>query len=135
MASKRKNNPNQPELPIDGGPGNGGKSSPQQKPDTDAAKKTQAVETSKDKKPASGNGNGNGHAHVLAENVVPTAPIRPFKPGNIELPLHRRVDRGFLDYASYVIRDRAIPNLADGLKPAQPRTRGRPPTRATGGSR
>jgi topoisomerase-4 subunit A len=121
MASKRKNNPNQPELPIDGGPGNGGKPSPQQKPDTDAAKKTQAVETSKDKKPASGNGNGNGHAHVLAENVVPTAPIRPFKPGNIELPLHRRVDRGFLDYASYVIRDRAIPNLADGLKPVQRR--------------
>jgi len=31
------------------------------------------------------------------------------------------VDRGFLDYASYVIRDRAIPNLADGLKPVQRR--------------
>ena len=26
----------------------------------------------------------------------------------MEQPLHRRVDRGFLDYASYVIRDRAI---------------------------
>ncbi len=35
--------------------------------------------------------------------------------------LHTRVDRGFLDYASYVIRDRAIPNLADGLKPVQRR--------------
>jgi topoisomerase-4 subunit A len=42
-------------------------------------------------------------------------------PGKIELPLHRRVDRGFLDYASYVIRDRAIPNLSDGLKPVQRR--------------
>jgi topoisomerase-4 subunit A len=42
-------------------------------------------------------------------------------PGKIELPLHRRVDRSFLDYASYVIRDRAIPNLADGLKPVQRR--------------
>ena len=31
------------------------------------------------------------------------------------------MDRGFLDYASYVIRDRAIPNLADGLKPVQRR--------------
>ena len=31
------------------------------------------------------------------------------------------MDRGFLEYASYVIRDRAIPNLADGLKPVQRR--------------
>ncbi|MCX6925513.1 MAG: DNA topoisomerase IV subunit A, partial [Verrucomicrobia bacterium] len=49
------------------------------------------------------------------------APTRPFVPGNIELPLHSRVNRSFLDYASYVIRDRAIPNLADGLKPVQRR--------------
>lgn len=39
----------------------------------------------------------------------------------VELPLHRRVDTNFLQYASYVIRDRAIPNLADGLKPVQRR--------------
>ncbi len=39
----------------------------------------------------------------------------------IELPFHRRVDTSFLQYASYVIRDRAIPNLADGLKPVQRR--------------
>ncbi|MCX7729579.1 MAG: hypothetical protein N2203_08925, partial [Bacteroidia bacterium] len=31
------------------------------------------------------------------------------------------MDYGFLQYASYVIRDRAIPNLADGLKPVQRR--------------
>lgn len=110
MASKRKNNPNQPELPIGGAPGDGGKSKPASEPKADSQKS---------KAPA--NGNGNGHAHVLAENVVPTAPVRPFKPGNIELPLHRRVDRGFLDYASYVIRDRAIPHLVDGLKPVQRR--------------
>lgn len=36
-------------------------------------------------------------------------------------PLHRRLDRCFLEYASYVIRDRAIPNLVDGLKPVQRR--------------
>ena len=35
--------------------------------------------------------------------------------------LHARLDRSFLEYASYVIRDRAIPNLADGLKPVQRR--------------
>src|ERR1051326_1051635 len=110
MASKRKNNPNQPELPIEGAPGDGGKTKAAPEP---------KVDSQKSKAPASGN--GNGHAHVLAENVVPTAPVRPFKPGKIELPLHRRVDRGFLDYASYVIRDRAIPHVADGLKPVQRR--------------
>ena len=35
--------------------------------------------------------------------------------------LQTRMDRSFLEYASYVIRDRAIPNLADGLKPVQRR--------------
>lgn len=117
MASKRKNNPNQPELPIDG-PGNGGK--PEQK--TDSAKlKGQESGNSETKDNPAGNGNGNGHAHVLAENVVPAAPVLPFKPEKIVLPLHRRVNRSFLDYASYVIRDRAIPHLADGLKPVQRR--------------
>ncbi len=79
-------------------------------------------------KPASnGNANGNGHGgsagetHVLAENVPAPVAARPFVPGKIELPLHRRVNRSFLDYASYVIRDRAIPNLSDGLKPVQRR--------------
>ncbi len=64
--------------------------------------------------------NGRGEMHVQAEQVEVIA-HRPFVPGKIELPLHRRVDRGFLDYASYVIRDRAIPNLSDGLKPVQRR--------------
>jgi topoisomerase-4 subunit A len=98
MAAKRKTNPGQPELPIEGLP----------KPNGDPAK------------PASVK-NGNGESHVLAEEVA--LPVVPhlFSPGKIDLPLHRRVDRGFLDYASYVIRDRAIPNLADGLKPVQRR--------------
>jgi topoisomerase-4 subunit A len=62
----------------------------------------------------------NGQAHVQAEEVA-AAGHRPFQPGRVEWPLHRRVDRGFLEYASYVIRDRAIPNLSDGLKPVQRR--------------
>ena len=97
MSSKRKRDENQPELPIEGVPANGGH-----------------------KKPVK-NGNGDGESHVLAENVTALPPSRPFVPKNIELPLHRRVDRGFLDYASYVIRDRAIPSLSDGLKPVQRR--------------
>ena len=95
--AKRKKNTDQPELPI---------------PDL-----TQANGDAAKPKPSK---NGNGETHVLAENIERPAP-HLFKPGKIELPLHRRVDRGFLDYASYVIRDRAIPNLADGLKPVQRR--------------
>src|SRR6185436_3430059 len=92
--AKRKNNPEQPELPIQNGNGHPEK--------------------------ASKSRNGSGETHVQAE-AVPTAPVRPFAPKNIELPFHRRVDRSFLEYASYVIRDRAIPNLEDGLKPVQRR--------------
>ena len=112
MAAKRKSNPNQPELPI------------QELPDNTPGVVNAAPV------PKGGNGEspkpkpakrGNGATHVLAENVAVPAPARPFVPGKIELPLHRRVNRSFLDYASYVIRDRAIPNLADGLKPVQRR--------------
>src|SRR5438477_9669874 len=97
MAGKRKTNPTQPELPVQNGAKGNGKAE-------------------KGKMPR----NGNGQTHVLAENVAAPVP-HLFKPGKIDLALHRRVDRGFLDYASYVIRDRAIPNLADGLKPVQRR--------------
>jgi topoisomerase-4 subunit A len=64
---------------------------------------------------------GNGADHVVAETVETSIVHKPFDPKKLEAGLHTRVDRGFLDYASYVIRDRAIPNLADGLKPVQRR--------------
>ncbi|MEW6593849.1 MAG: DNA topoisomerase IV subunit A [Thermodesulfobacteriota bacterium] len=35
--------------------------------------------------------------------------------------LHQLFDENFLDYTSYVIRERAIPDVADGLKPVQRR--------------
>ncbi len=73
------------------------------------------------KKKADGNGNGDGHHEIVAENVPTNLVHRPFNPGKIELPLHRRVNTSFLEYASYVIRDRAIPHLADGVKPVQRR--------------
>jgi len=57
--------------------------------------------------------------HIVAETDA-TAGKNGSK-STIELPLHRRMDHSFLQYASYVIRDRAIPNLADGLKPVQRR--------------
>jgi topoisomerase IV subunit A len=99
MAAKRKNPSQQPELPV---------------ANTPATKAPESTAPPKDGK------NGHGEMHVQAEQVEVIA-HRPFVPGKIDLPLHRRVDRSFLDYASYVIRDRAIPNLSDGLKPVQRR--------------
>lgn len=93
-SDKRKNESDQPELPIEGA-----------KPVP--VKKATAA-------------NGNGEQHVVAEAVEAVA-HQPFDPKKLEVGLHTRVDKGFLEYASYVIRDRAIPNLADGLKPVQRR--------------
>ncbi len=111
MSAKRKKNADQPELPMEGAP---------------PAKSEAAAANRNQNGPATTDGTGdsrtrNGATHVQAEHVPTAHPPRPFVPGKIDLPLHRRVDRGFLDYASYVIRDRAIPNLADGLKPVQRR--------------
>ena len=70
----------------------------------------------------SANGDANGNGHVVAEAPAAEAVTpRAVNPTKVESLLHRRVDTGFLQYASYVIRDRAIPNLADGLKPVQRR--------------
>jgi topoisomerase-4 subunit A len=113
MSPKRKKNPNQPELPIQDAPDNtpGEVHAAPVAPNGAAPKKPKKAT----------NTNANGETHVLAEKVATPPPPRPFVPSKIELPLHRRVNRSFLDYASYVIRDRAIPHLADGLKPVQRR--------------
>ena len=98
-SAKKKKDANQTELPIEG------------------AKPAAAADKTPKK---AADANGNGADHVIAEQVE-TIVHRPFDPKNIGVGLHTRVDRSFLDYASYVIRDRAIPNLADGLKPVQRR--------------
>ncbi len=61
------------------------------------------------------------NSQIIAEEVEKTIKREPFKPTNIASPFHKRMDYGFLQYASYVIRDRAIPSLVDGLKPVQRR--------------
>jgi len=70
-----------------------------------------------------GSGNGNGQAHIQTEQLelAAEAPHHAMPPHAPEGALHKRMDFSFLQYASYVIRDRAIPHLADGLKPVQRR--------------
>ena len=97
MSAKKKDS-GHPELPIEGA---------QPAPAETKPGKKQPAET-------------NGEQHVVAEAIEAIA-HKPFDPKKLGAGLHARVDRGFLDYASYVIRDRAIPNLADGLKPVQRR--------------
>ena len=41
--------------------------------------------------------------------------------GAERLPLHEYTERAYLDYAMYVIGDRALPHIGDGLKPVQRR--------------
>ena len=61
-----------------------------------------------------GNGNGNGHDHIITEGDTAIVPARVITATKVELPIHRRVDTSFLQYASYVIRDRAIRQTAAG---------------------
>ena len=98
MSDKKKKESGQPELPIEG--------AQPVAPETAETKNSPANES--------------GETHVLAEAVEVVA-HKPFAPGKLELALHRRVNTSFLEYASYVIRDRAIPHLADGVKPVQRR--------------
>jgi topoisomerase-4 subunit A len=112
MARKRKTEPNKTELPMPapaGQPASG-------KSERGAPASSQGGGPDPRK-----NGDGNGHTEVVAEPVATAAAAKPFNPARVEGPLHRRMDYSFLQYASYVIRDRAIPNLADGLKPVQRR--------------
>jgi len=113
-AAKKKKDSDQPELPI-------GSAQPATPDGAAAAAVTPAPVEATVPAGANSDGNGrNGGDHVVAESIAAQA-HHPFDPRKIQAGLHTRVDRGFLDYASYVIRDRAIPNLADGLKPVQRR--------------
>ena len=40
---------------------------------------------------------------------------------NEKLPLSKFTEQAYLDYSMYVILDRALPNIGDGLKPVQRR--------------
>ncbi|HTL14778.1 MAG TPA: DNA topoisomerase IV subunit A [Thermomonas sp.] len=47
--------------------------------------------------------------------------IRPAFHGHEQIPLREYAERAYLDYSMYVVLDRALPFLGDGLKPVQRR--------------
>jgi topoisomerase-4 subunit A len=58
---------------------------------------------------------------VVPGTTAVTHHVAPTSIMDIKGPLKALIDDNFLQYASYVIRDRAIPDLDDGLKPVQRR--------------
>src|SRR3990167_5680496 len=50
-----------------------------------------------------------------------TEPARPSFHGFEQIPLREYAEKAYLDYSMYVILDRALPYLGDGLKPVQRR--------------
>ncbi|HVI24735.1 MAG TPA: DNA topoisomerase IV subunit A [Xanthomonadaceae bacterium] len=48
-------------------------------------------------------------------------PLRPTFHGFEQIPLREYAERAYLDYSMYVVLDRALPFLGDGLKPVQRR--------------
>ena len=50
-----------------------------------------------------------------------TDPARPSFHGFEQIPLREYAERAYLDYSMYVVLDRALPFLGDGLKPVQRR--------------
>ena len=50
-----------------------------------------------------------------------TDTVRPVFHGFEQIPLREYAERAYLDYSMYVVLDRALPFLGDGLKPVQRR--------------
>jgi topoisomerase-4 subunit A len=108
MAKRKKSNNDQPELPLDAAPA---------APESRALK----AEEPKPAKPAS----EPAAAQPAAGPATPAPEAPKRKKGekvqDEQAPLARHYRNWFLDYASYVILDRAVPHIDDGLKPVQRR--------------
>lgn len=91
-----------------------------------AAKKKPAAKKSAGKKTAAGAADRPAPKKTAAESHDADQPAQQSRREHHALddehgPLRSLVDFNFLQYASYVICDRAIPNVDDGLKPVQRR--------------
>ena len=67
-------------------------------------------------------GKGTGPSKTKLPRAKASALARPVRVANIErMPLATFTEKAYLDYSMYVVLDRALPNIADGLKPVQRR--------------
>ncbi|MBI3885241.1 MAG: DNA topoisomerase [Opitutae bacterium] len=109
-----KNN-DQPELPL------GGDESPAQEAKGKRPEASAPTASSDSSRPDSPEVSS---PSPLASSPVPEAPPKRMKGQKIQddpAPLAAAYRNWFLDYASYVILDRAVPHIDDGLKPVQRR--------------
>ncbi len=119
MAKRKKPSDEQPELPLGG--------------ETPPAKSSVPKGRKKATPPAEGTPLPDSSAVLVpnpkSQTPDPAAPAEPPPPKrkkgqkvyDEEAPLTQHYKNWFLDYASYVILDRAVPHLDDGLKPVQRR--------------
>jgi len=120
MAKKKSKKPSdQAELPLDAGPAESKAIRPE--PVERASQKTE--DSPKAALPSALNLQPSTAAGAASSAEVPPAPKRKKgqKVQDEPAPLAQAYRNWFLDYASYVILDRAVPHLDDGLKPVQRR--------------
>ena len=114
MAKKKtsKNN-DQPELPL------GGDDAPAQKPETGNLKPESPDQNSGLRSQVSGL--PDSASQISSAEAPPPKRKKGEKVQDEQAPLAVSYRNWFLDYASYVILDRAVPHIDDGLKPVQRR--------------
>lgn len=136
MPKKKRPDSDQAELPLDTGdsapatkPQSGGKPEAEGRKPAPANPRSEAGSQRSEAGAAAGGAvhvpAGRGRADVGAANGNGAAPLPPSRRrGKVqeeEAPLAQHYRNWFLEYASYVILDRAVPHADDGLKPVQRR--------------
>ncbi|MDB6128034.1 MAG: gyrA 1 [Verrucomicrobia bacterium] len=117
MAKRKKPSNDQPELPLESAAA--APEARDQKPevrDQKSEDRGQKPEVSPDTKPA-----GVPTAEIEKATEPPPKRKKGEKVQDEQAPLAQHYRKWFLDYASYVILDRAVPHIDDGLKPVQRR--------------
>jgi topoisomerase-4 subunit A len=113
MAKRKKPNNDQPELPLDA----------ETKPSAPAVKGPKSEDSPKAAEPSGLRSQVSGLADAASAASAAAPPKRKKgeKVQDEQAPLAQSYRNWFLDYASYVILDRAVPHIDDGLKPVQRR--------------